>query len=194
MKAYNLILASGSKYRQSLLTKLNLKFISAIPAIDETPLAHETPKETSRRLSRSKAEALQNQFPDHLIIGSDQIAVIDTCQLGKPGNRSNAINQLRMASGRFVTFFTSVSVLHSRTGQIITETDCALAFFKKLTNEQIENYVDIDCPYDCAGGFKLEGLGIALLEKIQGDDPNALVGLPLIKLLGILERYGIRVI
>ena len=194
MKAYNLVLASGSKYRHSLLTQLKLEFTSIAPDVDETPLAYESPEQTSRRLSRLKAKALQCQFPNHLIIGSDQVAVIDDCLLGKPGNRVNTINQLIRASGRFITFFTSVSVLNSGTSQIITETDCTQVFFKTLKIEQIENYVDIEQPYDCAGGFKSEGLGIALFEKIQGDDPNALIGLPLIKLLSILEQYSVRVI
>lgn len=194
MKTNNLVLASGSHYRQSLLSKLNLEFSAVAPDIDETPLPGESPEQTSRRLSQAKASALQDRFPAHLIIGSDQVAVSNGRQLGKPGDKNNAINQLTAASGRSMTFFTSVSVLNSGTGQIITETDRCNVFFKPLSAKQIERYVDIEQPYDCAGGFKSEGLGIALFERIQTDDPNALIGLPLIKLLSILEQFNVRVI
>ena len=194
MKPYNLVLASSSKYRQNLLAKLNLEFSAVSPDIDETPLPNEMPEQTSRRLSELKARALQNQFPDHLIIGSDQVAVINGRSIGKPGNKDNAIKQLTAASGHFITFFTSVCVLNSGSGQAITETDRCTVFFKALTAEQIERYVDIEQPYDCAGGFKSEGLGIALFDRIQGDDPNALIGLPLIKLLGILKKFKVQVI
>lgn len=194
MKSYNLVLASSSKYRQNLLTKLNLKFLAVAPEIDEIPFPNELPEQTSRRLSEAKAKALQKQFPDHIIIGSDQVAVINGHPCGKPGNRENTINQLKTASGHSVTFFTSVCVLNTATGRIITETDRCRVFFKPLTAEQIEHYVDIEQPYDCAGGFKSEGLGIALFEKIQGDDPNALIGLPLIKLLGILEKFDVQIL
>ncbi|MGR9115232.1 MAG: Maf family protein [Gammaproteobacteria bacterium] len=194
MKPYNIVLASSSKYRQNLLAKLNLKFSAASPNIDEAPLSLETPEQTSRRLSESKAKALQAQYPHHLIIGSDQVAVIGDRQLGKPGDKEHAIEQLKAASAHFITFFTSVCVLNSETGQIITETDLCKVFFKTLSTEQIEHYLNIEHPYDCAGAFKSEGLGIALFTRIESDDPNALVGLPLIKLLRILEKFGVRVI
>lgn len=194
MKPDNLVLASSSKYRQNLLFKLNLQFSVGAPAIDETPLPVETAEQTSRRLSALKAQALQARFPAHLIIGSDQVAVCDGRLLTKPGDKITAIRQLQSASGNSMTFFTSVSVLQSQSGRILSATDRCTVFFRPLTLEQIEHYVDLEQPYDCAGGFKSEGLGVALLERIQGDDPNALIGLPLIKLLDLLERFGIRVV
>lgn len=194
MKPNTLVLASSSKYRQNLLAKLNMDFTAAPPCINEAPIPFETPEKTSRRLSELKAKALQDQFPEHLIIGSDQVAVINDGQIGKPGNKENTIRQLRAASGHFITFFTSVCVLNSGTGKSITETDRCRVYFRPLTLEQIERYVELEKPYDCAGGFKSEGLGIALIERITGDDPNALIGLPLIKLIAILAEFRIHVV
>jgi len=191
MKTYNLVLASGSNYRQALLKKLHLDFTVAIPNIDESPLANETPMEQALRLSKLKAYALMEKFPDHLIIGSDQVAMLNGSQLNKPGNRDNAIAQLKAASGNKVSFYTGVCVADSKTRQCLTDLDVCTVFFKTLTLEQIEHYVDLDQPYDCAGGFKSESLGIALFEKIQGDDPNALIGLPVIKLIDLLAQFDV---
>jgi len=191
MKTYNLVLASGSNYRQALLKKLHLDFTVAIPNIDESPLANETPMEQALRLSKLKAYALMEKFPDHLIIGSDQVAMLNGSQLNKPGNRDNAIAQLKAASGNKVSFYTGVCVVDSKSRQCLRDLDVCTVFFKTLTLEQIEHYVDLDQPFDCAGGFKSESLGIALFEKIRGDDPNALIGLPVIKLIDLLAQFDV---
>jgi septum formation protein len=194
MKINNLVLASSSNYRQAILKKLHVDFKTASPDIDESPLAHEAPIEQALRLSQLKALALIDKFPDHLIIGSDQVALLNGTQLNKPGNRENAIVQLKTASGNQVGFYTGVCVVNSKTKQCLADVDICTVFFKTLTLKQIEHYVDLDQPYDCAGGFKSESLGIALFEKIQGDDPNALVGLPLIKLIALLAQFDVYVI
>ena len=194
MKPNNLVLASSSNYRQALLKKLQLNFTVASPNIDESPLANESPIELALRLSKLKACALMGKFPDHLIIGSDQVALLNGCQLNKPGNRDNAIDQLKAASGNQVSFYTGICVVNSKTKQCLTDLDICTVFFKTLTQQQIKHYVDLDQPYDCAGGFKSESLGIALFEKIQGDDPNALVGLPLIKLIALLAKFDVHLL
>lgn len=194
MKINNLILASSSPYRQALMKKLHLNFKAFSPEVDEGPLANEAPEALAVRLGKLKAQALCEQYPDHLIIGSDQVAVINGKQLHKPGNRPKAIEQLQAASGNTVTFFTSVCIINSSTMHYMTDLDVCTVFFKTLTRRQIEHYVDLEAPYDCAGSFKSESLGIALFEKIQGDDPNALTGLPLIKLISLLEKFGVCVL
>jgi len=185
-----LILASSSPYRQGLLAKLGREFEAASPAIDETPHAGETPADLCVRLAEEKARALAGRFPSHLIIGSDQVAMLEGAQLTKPGCHANAVAQLRRASGKAVAFYTSVCVLDSASGQILADMDKTVAHFRPLTERQIETYVERDRPFDCAGGFKSESLGIALLEKLETADPNALVGLPLIRLVGLLEKFG----
>ena len=190
----NIVLASSSSYRKKLLAKLNLIFESASPNIDEYVLNDETPLSTSQRLSELKAKALINHFPDHYIIGSDQVAVIDTKILTKPLNYQNNINQLLLASGKTMCFYTSVSVFATKSKQCQTLTDICYVKFRSLSQKQIENYVNQEKPYDCAGGFKSEAMGIALIESIQGEDPNALVGLPLIKLIQIFEEFGINIL
>lgn len=145
------------------------------------------------RLAAAKAEALRDHYPDHWIIGSDQVAVCADQRLGKPGNVQSAIQQLTMASGRSVTFLTAVSLLTPQSGHPDTSLDLCTVYFRHLTLQQIHRYVELDQPLDCAGSFRSEGLGITLVEKIEGDDPNALVGLPLIKLLQIMARHGCNV-
>lgn len=176
------------------MKKLHLNFKAFSPEVDEGPLANEAPEALAVRLGKLKAQALCEQYPDHLIIGSDQVAVINGKQLHKPGNRPKAIEQLQAASGNTVTFFTSVCIINSSTMHYMTDLDVCTVFFKTLTRRQIEHYVDLEAPYDCAGSFKSESLGIALFEKIQGDDPNALTGLPLIKLISLLEKFGVCVL
>lgn len=194
MELKHLVLASSSEYRQSLLRKLPLEFICDSPELDETPLHDESPRQTALRLSQAKACELIGKFPDSLIIGSDQVPVLKGCRLNKPGNRKNAIEQLLAASDQCVTFYTGVAVANSLTGEVISDIDECHVYFKKLTNITIERYVDLEKPFNCAGGFKSEGMGIVLLNKIEGDDPNALIGLPLIKLIGLLEKFGVKVI
>lgn len=194
MTIKSLVLASSSEYRQELLRKLNLKFTSVSPELDETPLPNETPKQTAIRLSAAKALALIEKFPGSLIIGSDQVAELNGRAIGKPGNRQNTVDQLLAASGRCMTFYTGVAVANSLTGKVLSEIDECRVHFKRLSPEAIHRYVDLEKPFHCAGGFKSEAMGIALLHKIEGSDPNALVGLPLIKLIGLLEKFGVEVI
>ncbi|WP_341328824.1 nucleoside triphosphate pyrophosphatase [Methylotuvimicrobium sp. KM2] len=194
MEFKHLVLASSSEYRQILLRKLHLEFICDSPELDETPLPDESPRQTALRLSQAKASELIGKFPGSLIIGSDQVPVLKDCRLSKPGNRKATIEQLLAASDQCMTFYTGVAVANSLTGEVISDIDVCHVYFKKLTNNTIERYVDLEKPFNCAGGFKSEGLGIVLLKKIEGDDPNALIGLPLIKLIGLLEKFGAKVI
>ena len=189
-----ILLASGSSFRKVVLEKLKLEFTTAVPDIDESPLPNEAAKPLAARLSLAKARALAMQYPQHLIIGSDQVAMHGAKQLLKPDNRKNAIEQLRGVSGSCVYFYTGVCVLDARNNEYLSEVDTCIVYFRRLTEGQIEHYVDLDRPFRCAGGFKVESLGIALLERIEGDDPNALIGLPLIRLVRILEAFGITII
>jgi septum formation protein len=184
-----LVLASSSPYRQALLEKLKVHFISEAPSISEVPFPLETPERLAMRLSIAKAQALQARYNHHLIIGADQVAVLQQQFLAKPGDRNTAIQQLQTASNQCVEFFTGLCVLNSVTGEYLTEMDVTRVYFKPLTLSQIERYVDVDSPLDCAGSFKVENLGIALFEKIVSEDHNALIGLPLIKLIKLLEKF-----
>jgi len=187
----DIVLASSSSYRQALLQKLGLPFTAAAPDIDETPRTDETPRELVQRLAIAKAQALAERFPRHLIIGSDQVACIDSHILGKPGSVANARAKLQLASGRCVKFFTGLCLLDSASGHYQSLTEPFRVYFRNLTAAQIASYIDREMPLDCAGSFKSEGLGIALFDKLEGDDPNALIGLPLIRLAGMLERAGV---
>lgn len=189
-----LILASSSPYRQTLLAKFGLPFEADAPAIAETALAGETPAQLSRRLAEEKARALAGRHPAHLIIGSDQVAMLEGVQLTKPGTPARTAEQLRAASGKSVEFFTGVCVVNSATGEALADMDRTVVHFRRLTDTQIERYVAKERPYDCAGGFKSEGLGIVLFERIEGEDPNALVGLPLIRLARLLEKFGVEIL
>ena len=189
-----LALASSSPYRQSLLAKLGLAFETASPCIAETPHVGETPAQLCTRLAEEKARALSERFPAHLIIGSDQVATLAGTQLCKPGSHARTVEQLRAAAGKTVEFFTSVCVLDSATGAALIDMDRTQAHFRSLSDSQIEDYVRKEPAYDCAGGFKSEGLGIALLERLETEDPNALVGLPLIRLVGLLEKFGVEIL
>ncbi len=189
-----LVLASSSPYRKELLAKLGLPFEAASPSIDETAIPGETPICLSRRLAEEKARALSNRFPSHLVIGSDQVAMLEGIQLTKPGNHQRTVAQLRAAAGKAVEFFTSICVLNSTTGEALCDLDRTVVHFRALNDRQIESYVAKERPYDCAGGFKSEGLGIALFDKIEGEDPNALVGLPLIRLVRLLENFGLKIL
>ncbi len=189
-----IVLASSSKYRRQLLEKLGIDFLSFSSEIDESPLTDESPEALVSRLSIAKAEEVGKTYSDHLIIGSDQVAVLDREILGKPGGRDSAIQQLTKQSGRTVQFYTGICVLNSASGLHLTDLDICSVYFKALEYAQIQRYIELDQPFDCAGSFKSEGLGIALFSKIVGEDPNALVGLPLIKLVALLEKFGVHVI
>lgn len=194
MKTNNLVLASSSTYRKALLEKLHLSFACASPDIDESEKKGESPGQMALRLAEKKAHALTASYPQHLIIASDQVAMLGQIQLTKPGTHYNAIEQLQRCSGQSVKFYTSVCVLNSANNELKSALDTCTVHFKKLNNQQILEYIGLEQPLDCAGSFKSEGLGIALLERIEGDDPNALIGLPLIKLISLLEAFNIRVL
>ncbi len=186
-----LVLASSSVYRRELLQRLQLPFTSCSPNIDERPLADETPQMLVQRLAVAKARALRAQFLQHLIIGSDQVAVLDGQILGKPGTAAAAIAQLTAASGRSVTFYTGLCLLDSASGTI--EVDCVpfTVHFRTLSPEQISRYIEREQPLDCAGSFKSEGLGISLFRATEGEDATSLIGLPLIRLCDMLSQAGI---
>lgn len=189
-----ILLASSSIFRQELLAKLGLPFSVASPDVDESPKPEESPEQLCQRLAVEKAQALATQYPGHLIIGSDQVALLEGTKLGKPGTAANAIQQLRSASGKAVNFYTSVCLLEAESGRFLLDMDKTVAHFRTLSDGQIEQYVKKDNPTQCAGGFKSESLGIALLEKLETEDPNALVGLPLIRLIRMLENFGVAVL
>ena len=162
--------------------------------MDETPLPGELPDELVRRLAEAKARHCGTDLPDALVIGSDQVAVVDGATLGKPGTHANAVAQLERCSGRTVTFLTGLSVLATRSGRARTELVPFHVVFRPLTRQAIEAYLAREAPYDAAGSFKSEGLGIALFERMAGDDPTALVGLPLIRLVSLLREGGLDVL
>ncbi len=193
-KDKKIILASSSLYRQQLLSKINIEFTAVAPQIDEQAKNHESPQQQALRLAQEKALALQQRFNNHLIIGSDQVAYFNGQQLNKPGNRARSTQQLTMISGKTVNFYTAVCVFDSHSKKIKKEIDYCSATFRTLSPAEIETYVDLDKPYHCAGSFKSEGLGIALIKKIDGDDPNSLIGLPVIKLIDLLTEFGIKIL
>ena len=189
-----LILASTSPFRRSILEKLGLPFDCHAPEVDETPHPGETPSQLVERLSIAKAQAVAAHLKEGLVIGSDQVAVIDNDILGKPGNHENAVAQLQRASSKTVTFLTGLALVNVKTGSIQAEVVPFKVVFRELSREQIDNYLKAEQPYNCAGSFKSEGLGIALFERLEGDDPNTLIGLPLIRLIRMLEKEGETVI
>lgn len=194
MNSQPIILASTSIYRSQLLSTLQIPFKTASPDVNETPLMGETARQTSQRLSQLKAQAVAQQFPDALIIGSDQVALLESEQLGKPITHDNAVRQLRSMRGKTVDFFTAVSLLNSRTQEMQTALAETKVSFRDLSDDEIERYLHKEQPYHCAGSAKSEGLGIALIQSIQGDDPNALIGLPLIVLIDMLKKQGVNIL
>lgn len=186
-----LVLASSSPYRRELLTRLRLPFTWSAPHIDETQHLHEDASTLVRRLSQEKAQALSATYPQHLIIGSDQAATLGTQTLGKPHTLERAREQLLAASGNSVTFLTGLTLLNSATGQ--QQTDCIpfTVHFRTLSEAQIMRYLNAEQPFDCAGSFKAEGLGISLFRSTEGSDSNSLIGLPLIRLVDMLLASGI---
>jgi len=189
-----LVLASTSPFRKSVLEKLGLPFDCHAPEVDEAPQPHETPAQLVERLSIAKAQAVAAHLQQGLVIGSDQVAVIDDEILGKPGNHENAVGQLERASGKTVTFLTGLALVNAESGAIQAEVVPFKVVFRQLTQPQIVNYLNAEQPYNCAGSFKSEGLGIALFDRLEGDDPNTLIGLPLIRLIRMLEKEGMTVI
>lgn len=186
-----LILASTSPYRRELLARLRLPFEVAAPATDEAPLADEAPAATAERLAEAKARAVAHLFPDALIIGSDQVAHMGAQRFGKPGTRANAIAQLHTMSGHSVVFHTGLCLFNAASGRIHLRGIPTEVRFRELSDAEICRYLDHEDSLNCAGSARSEGLGIALLEYLRGDDPNALVGLPLIALSEMLRAEGI---
>lgn len=189
-----LILASSSEYRRQLLQKLLIPFNSISPNVDESALAGEKPQETALRLAQEKAKKIGIEYPHALVIGCDQVATLDGEQLGKPLNHNNATMQLQKMRGREVVFHSALCLYNAATGNMQAEVVPYLVKFRQLSDEQIESYLTKEQPYHCAGSAKSEGLGIALIERMLGEDPNALIGLPLIKLITMLHNEGINVI
>ncbi|HEV3010621.1 MAG TPA: Maf family nucleotide pyrophosphatase [Burkholderiales bacterium] len=187
-----LVLASGSRYRKALLERLRLPFEVVSPEIDETPLNAESPADTALRLSVLKAKALAHR--GELIIGSDQVASCDGRRYGKPGNHENAARQLRELSGKAVDFHTAVTLLDTRKDRHESRLVPCRVLFRALDERRIQAYLEREKPYDCSASAKAEGLGIALIERIETDDPSSLIGLPLIALSEMLERAGLRVV
>lgn len=183
-----LILASTSPWRRMLLEKLSVPFACATPDVDETPLPGETARQLVVRLAQNKAQALAVRYPQHLIIGADQVCVLDGEITGKPLTEENAHRQLRKASGSIVTFYTGLALYNSANGHLQTECEPFDVHFRRLSDQEIDSYIRKENPLQCAGSFKSEGLGITLFERLEGRDPNTLVGLPLIALCQMLRR------
>jgi MAF protein len=186
-----LVLASTSPFRRALLSRLGLEFTVVSPRVDEAQAPNESPEHLVGRLSEAKARAGGAAVGDALVIGSDQVAVLDGDVLGKPGTRDNAERQLARLSGRAVTFLTGLCLFNSQAGRVQTDTVLFRVVFRELNMAQIGRYVEREQPLNCAGSFKSEGLGITLFERLEGDDPTALIGLPLIRLTTMLSKEGI---
>jgi septum formation protein len=189
-----LLLGSTSRYRKELLSRLGVPFQVQSPSVDETPLAGEAPPTLAIRLALAKAHDVAARFPDAVVIGSDQVADLDGQPLGKPGTHERAVAQLQRMRGATVVFQTAVAVVCKATGFEQCELAQVRVVFSQLSDEQIERYLHAERPYDCAGSAKSEGLGIALLERIDNDDPTALIGLPLIRTCHMLRAAGVPIL
>lgn len=189
-----LILASSSVYRRELLARLQFDFESIAPELDESPVSGESPEQTALRLAQQKAEAIAKNHPEAIIIGSDQVATLDGLQIGKPGNHESALKQLQLMRGREVAFHTALCVLDNRQHApfpVQIRDVCTMVKFRDLSDSELDAYLRIEQPYDCAGSAKNEGLGIAIIESIKSDDPTALTGLSLIALTSMLRNAGL---
>ncbi len=186
-----LILASTSRYRRELLLRLNLPFDVVAPDVDESPLPGERPAHLAQRLAMAKAQTVSIQYPNAIVIGSDQVADLEGEPIGKPGTHKNAVLQLQRMRGKRVIFQTAVAVVHANGGYAKGLLASVGVSFRNLTEAEIEHYLRLEQPYDCAGSAKCETLGIALLEAIDSDDPTALVGLPLIRTCQLLREAGL---
>jgi septum formation protein len=189
-----LILGSTSRYRKELLTRLRIPFETSAPDVDETPHSNESPKDLALRLALAKARAVALKYPEAVVIGSDQVADLEGIPLGKPGNHANAILQLQRMRGKTVIFQTALSVVCIATGYERTDLAEVKVKFRDLSDAEIETYLRAEEPYDCAGSAKSEGLGIALLDSIDNDDPSALIGLPLIRTCQMLREAGVKLL
>ena len=195
MPHFNLVLASSSPYRKALLDRLGLNFQCASPDVNEQPRPGESAQQLATRLAVAKATALSTRFGNHWIIGSDQTAAgPDGTLINKPGDYQTARNQLRQCSGRAITFYTGLALLDSGSGRLDTLCESFDVHFRTLSDRDIQHYLETEQPYDCAGSFKMEGLGITLFSRLEGRDPNTLVGLPLIALNALLRSRGLDVL
>jgi len=194
MSLPSLVLASTSPYRRELLTRLRLSFEVRAPAVDEAALPGEGARDTALRLAQAKACAVSAGFPHALIIGCDQVAELDGARLGKPGNHANAVAQLTAMRGRDVVFHTAVALLNAGTGALQVADVPTTVRFRRYGDGEIERYLEQEQPYDCAGSAKIEGLGIVLVERARGDDPSALIGLPLMRLAAMLRNEGVPIV
>lgn len=187
----HILLASTSAYRRALLTRLGLTFESMAPGTDETPQADELPAALVMRLAEAKATAVAQRYPESLVIGADQVAELDGKILGKPGNHARAIQQLTAQSGQAVTFHTALCMQLAAAGRQFMHLDTTRVYFRTLSSQEIERYLRAEQPYACAGSFKSESLGISLFERIESQDPTALMGLPLIAVCRFLRELGV---
>lgn len=194
MKNQKLILASSSIFRRDLLAKFNLPFEVVSPNIDETPLAEEKPQDTALRLAQLKAKKVAESEPSALIIGCDQVATLNDMQIGKPITHENAVKQLQTMRGHVVIFHSALCLYNAQTGHMQAEVVPYEVKFRQLSDDEIERYLIIEKPYNCAGSAKSEGLGITLMDYMRGDDPNALIGLPLIRLAHMLRNENVNVV
>jgi 7-methyl-GTP pyrophosphatase len=192
--AVQIVLASTSKHRRELLARLGLPFEVAPPHVDETALPNEAPQDTARRLAEAKAQAVAARYPQAIVIGSDQVAVLEGMPLGKPGNHATALRQLKAMRGKEVVFHTALCLCNAASSRAQTRIVPFYVRFRDYSDKQIERYLQREQPYDCAGSARCEGLGIALIAEMRGDDPNALIGLPLIALTEMLAAQGVNVL
>jgi len=189
-----IVLASSSPYRRELLARLRLQFDTKTPGIDESALHGESAGATALRLAQAKARAVRGEFPRALVIGCDQVAELDGTCLGKPGSHDNAVAQLKAMRGKTVVFHTAVALLNSETGAMQAADVPTTVHFRDYSDGEIDRYLAAERPYDCAGSAKIEGLGIVLVERVSSDDPSALIGLPLMRLVTMLRAEGVTVV
>lgn len=189
-----IVLASSSETRRKVLEKLEIPFEVFKPSVDESPKSGESPQQLVKRLSVEKARAATDFYSNHLVVGSDQVAVVGKQILGKPANRECAISQLELMSKKEVVLMTGLALINTRTGNVQSDVIPYRVEFRNLTRSIIENYIDKDEPYDCGGSLRSEGLGIVLLKRFDGTDPNALLGLPLIRLIDMLAHEGVSIL
>ena len=194
MNPPRIVLASTSPYRRDLLERLRLPFEAKASSVDETPLPGETAREIALRLAQAKARAVAPSSPGALVIGCDQVAALAGSCLGKPGNHANAVAQLKAMRGKIVLFHTALALFNTESAAMQTAEVPTAVHFRRYSDSEIEHYLELEQPYDCAGSAKIEGLGIVLVERVTGDDPSALIGLPLMQLAAMLRREGISVV
>ncbi|KPK20390.1 MAG: septum formation inhibitor Maf [Betaproteobacteria bacterium SG8_41] len=194
MNSRPLVLASTSPYRRELLARLRLPFEVGAPGVNEAALPGEAARDTALRLAQLKARAVAPKYPGALVIGSDQVAALDGECLGKPGSHEMAVSQLRAMRGRRVTFHTALALLNTASGGLQLDEVPTAVYFRDCSDEEIERYLAAERPYDCTGSAKIEGLGIALVERMVSDDPSALMGLPLMRLTAMLKQEGVSVL